>query len=95
MFSPFLCLAICIQACVRADSSESWKPTNNTSKLIEGGCLEADGLKPMDKLEDLEEFDVVEVDQPRKPVLHGTILRITSQDKLCNLRMSTNKYPVK
>ena len=41
------------------------------------------------------ELDVVEIDVPLKPVLHGTIIRITSKDKLCHLRMSDKKYPVK
>ena len=41
------------------------------------------------------ELDVVEIDVPLKPVLHGTIVRITSKDKLCHLRMSDKKYPVK
>ena len=41
------------------------------------------------------ELDVVEIDLPLKPVLHGTIVRITSKDNLCHLRMSDKKYPVK
>ena len=41
------------------------------------------------------ELEVVEIEAPLKPVLHGTIVRITSKDKLCHLRMSDKKYPVK
>ena len=90
-----------------AHDDQSWKPTNSESKLAAGDHSEADNLDLMGKLEVLEELDVVdkveklekleveELDQPLKPVLHGTIVRITSKDKLCNLRMSTNKYPVK
>ena len=90
MFLVFFGWAICVQACVRADGSQSMKRTN--SKLVKGDHLEADNLE---LLEEFEELDVVELDQPVKPVLHGTIVRITSVDKLCNLRMSSKKYPVK
>ena len=88
MFRVFFAWAICVQACVYADGSQSLKQT----KLAIRDHLEADKLELMEKM---EELDVVELEQPLKPVLHGTIVRITSKDKLCNLRMSTNKYPVK
>ena len=98
MFRIFLGWAICVQAYMSSDGNESWKPANSESKLAAGDHSEADNLDLMGNLEVLEELDkleVVELDQPLKPVLHGTIVRITSKDKLCNLRMSTNKYPVK
>ena len=79
MFRIFFGWAICVQACVIGSQSR-----NETNSKLE-----------MDRMEDFEELDVVELEQPLKPVLHGTIVRITSDDKLCNLRMSTNKYPVK
>ena len=82
MLRIFFGWAICVQACVHADGSQY----RNQTKL---GHLETD------KLELMEELDVLELEQPLKPVLHGTIVRITSNDKLCNLRMSTKKYPVK
>ena len=85
MFRIFFGWAICVQACVHADGSQYRKQT----KL---NHLETDKVELMDKM---EELDVVELEQPLKPVLHGTIVRITSNDKLCNLRMSTKKYPVK
>ena len=90
MFRVLFGWAICVQACVLSDGIQSLKRTN--SKLVKGDHLEADNLE---LLEELETLDVVELDQPLKPVLHGTIVRITSEDKLCNLRMSTKKYPVK
>ena len=91
MFHIFFGWAIYVQVCVLG--SQSWNGTNR--KLVRGDHLETDRLELKDKMEDLKELDVVELDQPLKPVLHGTIVRITSDDKLCNLRMSTNKYPVK
>ena len=48
-----------------------------------------------DSLVLVDGYTVVEIDVPLKPVLHGTIVRITSKDKLCHLRMSDKKYPVK
>ena len=95
MFRIFFGWAICVQPCVHADGSQSRKPTD--SKLVVADHWEADKSELMlkDKMEDLVELDVVELHQPLKPVLHGTIVRITSDDKLCNLRMSTNRYPVK
>ena len=104
MFRIFLGWAICSQAYVSADGDKSWKPANSESKLAVGEHSEADKLELMDnldvvnkleKVEELEKLEVVELDLPLKPVLHGTIVRITSKDKLCNLRMSTSKYPVK
>ena len=91
MFHIFFGWAICVQAPVLG--SQSQNRTNR--KLVTGDHVETDNSELMDKMEDLEELDVVELDQPLKPVLHGTIVRITSDDKLCNLRMSTNRYPVK
>ena len=104
MFRIFLGWAICGQAYVSSDGNESWKPANSESRLAVGDHSENDKLDLMGKLEVLDKLDVVDkleklevvvLDQPLKPVLHGTIIRITSKDKLCNLRMSTNKYPVK
>ena len=95
MFSLFLCWTFfCVQAFLRAE--QPVKPTNSASKVVVGDNVEVERLEPieMDVLE-LDELEVVELDEPVKPVLHGTIVRITSKDKLCNLRMSQNKYPVK
>ena len=91
MFHIFFGWTICFQACVLGSQSRN----QINRKLVTGDHLETNRLELMDKMEDLEELDVVELDQPLKPVLHGTIVRITSDDKLCHLRMSTNKYPVK
>ena len=91
MFHIFFGWAICVQASVLG--SQSQNPTNR--KLVTGDHLETGNSELMEKMEDLEELEVVELDEPLKPVLHGTIVRITSVDKLCNLRMSPNKYPVK
>ena len=95
MFSLFLCWTFfCVQAFLCAE--QFVKPTNSASKVVVGDNVEVERLEPieMDVLE-LDKLGVVELDEPVKPVLHGTIVRITSKDKLCNLRMSQNKYPVK
>ena len=103
MFSLFLCWTFfCVQAFLCAE--QFVKPTNSASKVVVGDNVEVERLEPielevveLDKLEmvEMDELEVVELDEPVKPVLHGTIVRITSKDKLCNLRMSQNKYPVK
>ena len=95
MFSLFLCWTFfCVQAFLCAQ--QPVKPTNSASKVVVGDNVEVERLEPieMDVLE-LDKLEVVELDEPVKPVLHGTIVRITSKDKLCNLRISQNKYPVK
>ena len=72
------------------------KPTNSASKVVVGDNVEVERLEPIEmEVVEMDELEVVELDEPVKPVLHGTIVRITSKDKLCNLRMSQNKYPVK
>merc|ERR1719322_650737 len=39
-------------------------------------------------------LEVVEVETV-KPVLHGTLVRLSLHDGSCHLRMSANKYPAK
>ena len=98
MFSLILCWTFfCVQAFLCAQ--QPVKPTNSASKVVVGDNVEVERLEPiemevveLDKLE-MDELEVVELDEPVKPVLHGTIVRITSKDKPCNLRMSPNKYP--
>ena len=95
MFSLFLCWTFfCVQAFLCAQ--QPVKPTNSASKVVVGDNVEVDRLEPIEmEVVEMDELEVVELDEPVKPVLHGTIVRITSKDKLCNLRMSQNKYPVK
>ena len=95
MFSLFLCWTFfCVQAFLCAE--QFVKPTNSASKVVVGDNVEVERLESIEmEVVELEELEVVELDEPVKPVLHGTIVRITSKDKLCNLRMSQNKYPVK
>ena len=95
MFSLFLCWTFfCVQAFLCAQ--QPVKPTNSASKVVVGDNVEVERLESIEmEVVKLEELEVVELDEPVKPVLHGTIVRITSKDKLCNLRMSQNKYPVK
>ena len=95
MFSLFLCWTFfCVQAFLCAQ--QPVKPTNSASKVVVGDNVEVDRLEPFEmEVVEMDELEVVELDEPVKPVLHGTIVRITSKDKLCNLRMSQNKYPVK
>ena len=95
MFSLFLCWTFfCVQAFLCAE--QPVKPTNSASKVVVGDNVEVERLEPIEmEVVELDELEVVELDEPVKPVLHGTIVRITSKDKLCNLRMSQNKYPVK
>ena len=111
MFSLFLCWTFfCVQAflCakqfVKPTNSASKVVVGDNVEVerlepIEMEVVELDELEvvELDKLEmvEMDELEVVELDEPVKPVLHGTIVRITSKDKLCNLRMSQNKYPVK
>ena len=95
MFSLFLCWTFfCVQAFLCA--KQFVKPTNSASKVVVGDNVEVERLEPIEmEMVEMNELEVVELDEPVKPVLHGTIVRITSKDKLCNLRMSQNKYPVK
>ena len=95
MFSLFLCWTLfCVQAFLCAE--QPVKPTNSASKVVVGDNVEIERLEPIEmEMVEMDELEVVELDEPVKPVLHGTIVRITSKDKLCNLRMSQNKYPVK
>ena len=95
MFSLFLCWTFfCVQAFLCAQ--QPVKPTNSASKVVVGDNVEVERLEPIEmEMVEMDELEVVELDEPVKPVLHGTIVRITSKDKLCNLRMSQNKYPVK
>ena len=95
MFSLFLCWTFfCVQAFLCAQ--QPVKPTNSASKVVVGDNVEVERLEPIEmEVVEMDELEVVELDEPVKPVLHGTIVRITSKDKLCNLRMSQNKYPVK
>ena len=95
MFSLFLCWTFfCVQAFLCAE--QPVKPTNSASKVVVGDNVEVERLEPIEmEMVEMDELEVVELDEPVKPVLHGTIVRITSKDKLCNLRMSQNKYPVK
>ena len=95
MFSLFLCWTFfCVQAFLCAE--QFVKPTNSASKVVVGDNVEVERLESIEmEVVELEELEVVELDEPVKPVLHGTIVRIASKDKLCNLRMSQNKYPVK
>ena len=95
MFSLFLCWTFfCVQAFLCAQ--QPVKPTNSASKVVVGDNVEVERLEPIEmEVVEMDELEVVEFDEPVKPVLHGTIVRITSKDKLCNLRMSQNKYPVK
>ena len=95
MFSLILCWTFfCVQAFLCAE--QFVKPTNSASKVVVGDNVEVERLEPIEmEVVELDELEVVELDEPVKPVLHGTIVRITSKDKLCNLRMSQNKYPVK
>ena len=95
MFSLFLCWTFfCVQAFLCAE--QPVKPTNSASKVVVGDNVEVDRLEPIEmEVVEMDELEVVEFDEPVKPVLHGTIVRITSKDKLCNLRMSQSKYPVK
>ena len=95
MFSLFLCWTFfCVQAFLCAE--QPVKPTNSASKVVVGDNVEVERLEPIEmEVGEMDELEVVELDEPVKPVLHGTIVRITSKDKLCNLRMSQNKYPVK
>ena len=95
MFSLILCWTFfCVQAFLCAQ--QPVKPTNSASKVVVGDNVEVDRLEPIEmEVGEMDELEVVELDEPVKPVLHGTIVRITSKDKLCNLRMSQNKYPVK
>ena len=95
MFSLFLCWTFfCVQAFLCAE--QFVKPTNSASKVVVGDNVEIERLEPIEmEMVEMDELEVVELDEPVKPVLHGTIVRITSKDKLCNLRMSQNKYPVK
>ena len=95
MFSLFLCWTFfCVQAFLCAQ--QPVKPTNGASKVVVGDNVEVERLEPIEmEVVEMDELEVVELDEPVKPVLHGTIVRITSKDKLCNLRMSQNKYPVK
>ena len=95
MFSLFLCWTFfCVQAFLCAQ--QPVKPTNSASKVVVGDNVEVERLEPIEmEVGEMDELEVVELDEPVKPVLHGTIVRITSKDKLCNLRMSQNKYPVK
>ena len=95
MFSLILCWTFfCVQAFLCAQ--QPVKPTNSASKVVVGDNVEVDRLEPIEmEVVEMDELEVVEFDEPVKPVLHGTIVRITSKDKLCNLRMSQNKYPVK
>ena len=95
MFSLFLCWTFfCVQAFLCAE--QFVKPTNSASKVVVGDNVEVERLEPIEmEMVEMDELEVVELDEPVKPVLHGTIVRITSKDKLCNLRMSQNKYPVK
>ena len=80
MLNTFFCWTISIQA------------FNVHAKLDSSQQWASDSLK---KARELEELEVVEVEVPLKPVLHGTIISITSKDKLCRLRMSDQRYPVK
>ena len=95
MFSLFLCWTFfCVQAFLCAE--QFVKPSNSASKVVVGDNVEVERLEPIEmEVGEMDELEVVELDEPVKPVLHGTIVRITSKDKLCNLRMSQNKYPVK
>ena len=95
MFSLFLCWTFfCVQVFLRAE--QPVKPSNSASKVVVGDNVEVERLEPIEmEVVEMDELEVVELDEPVKPVLHGTIVRITSKDKLCNLRMSQNKYPVK
>ena len=95
MFSLFLCWTFfCVQAFLCAE--QFVKPSNSASKVVVGDNVEVERLEPIEmEVVEMDELEVVELDEPVKPVLHGTIVRITSKDKLCNLRMSQNKYPVK
>ena len=95
MFSLILCWTFfCVQAFLCAE--QFVKPTNSASKVVVGDNVEVERLEPIEmEVVELDELEVVKMDEPVKPVLHGTIVRITSKDKLCNLRMSQNKYPVK
>ena len=80
MLSEFFCWTIFVQALnVCANFDNSKKPTIYSGVLVEA----------------YTELDIVEIEVPLKPVLHGTIVRITSKDKLCHLRISDMKYPVK
>ena len=85
MFSLFL--GWTIFACVRNTGNFEVEML----ELVDG----LDELKDVDNLEveEVDNLEVVELEEPLKPVLHGTIVRITSKDKPCNLRMSPNKYP--
>ena len=95
MFSLILCWTFfCVQAFLCAE--QFVKPSNSASKVVVGDNVEVERLEPIEmEVVELDELEVVKMDEPVKPVLHGTIVRITSKDKLCNLRMSQNKYPVK
>ena len=80
MLNTFFCWTISIQA------------FNVHAKFDASKQWASDSLKMAGELEELE---VVEVEIPLKPVLHGTIISITSKDMLCRLRMSDQRYPVK
>ena len=80
MLNTFFCWTISIQA------------FNVHAKFDSSQQWASDSLKMAGELEELE---VVEVEVPLKPVLHGTIISISSKDKLCRLRMSDQRYPVK
>ena len=82
MFSLFL--GWTIFACVRTTANFEVEML----ELVDG--LDVDNME----VKEVDNLEVVELEEPLKPVLHGTIVRITSKDKPCNLQMSPNKYPV-
>jgi len=100
MLTLVVSLVLCSQ-CV--GNSEGLANLDNSQQRIGGSKRNSEDLvnaklhqqNAEDSGQSMEKLlEVVEV-EPVKPVLHGTIVRLTLQDGSCHLRMSSNKYPVK
>ena len=106
MLSHYLAWLICLKAFnASAVVGQPNKNDTNQCKFLGSNKCELvveDYLGPKisttqdDQLDEVEVMDVDHDDyHGLTPVLHGTVVRIASEDKLCNLRMSGSKYPVR
>ena len=103
MLSHYLAWVLCLKAfnVLVVVGQPNKNDTNQCKFLVSNKCelVVEDYLGPKisTSQDQLDEVEVMDVDDYHglRPVLHGTIVRIASEDKLCNLRMSGSKYPVR
>ena len=103
MLSHYLAWVLCLKAFNvsvvvgqpnKNDTNQCKFLVSNKCELVVGDYLDPKLLASQDQLDEVEVMDVDDYHGLR-PVLHGTVVRIASEDKLCNLRMSGSKYPVR